>query len=105
MASVYLLHITDQPDAGGLGGHYLGISASAGEVAVPATITRGLGQTLTPVGATVADVWECGSRREAEALRARLARQGSRRRICSICSPGNGRGNGRGNYDRKERSR
>jgi hypothetical protein len=104
MASVSLLHITDQPDAGGLGGHYLGVSHTADPV-VPATITRGLGQTLTPVGATVADVWEVGSLAAARELRGRLARQGSRRRICSICSPGNSRGAGRGNYDRKERSR
>lgn len=51
----------------------------------------------------LADVWETATRAEAFELERRLKKQGGRGRICSICSPGNGRGNGRGRYERRSK--
>lgn len=51
----------------------------------------------------VADVWETSTRAEAFELERRLKKQGSRARLCSICSPGNSRGNGRGKWPRPTR--
>lgn len=48
----------------------------------------------------VADVWETDTRAEAFELEKRLKKQGSRARLCSICSPGNVRGTGTGNWPR-----
>lgn len=99
MTTVYLLHFpaASITDPGGLGGHFLG--TAAGRVGnVPDVIVRGTGASLTPAGAVVADVWECPDVASAACLRDRLARQGSRRRLCSICNPGNARGSGRGNW-------
>jgi hypothetical protein len=100
MATVYLLHFSPP---GSLGGHYLAVAP--GDVSTPpATIRRGTGTVQTPTGAQVADVWETADLVSAQALRGRLARQGSRRRLCSICSPGNARGAGRGNWRSPERT-
>ena len=101
MASVYLLH---WPAFYIYGGHYLSVSAKA-DPEVPMVIVRGTGVVQTPEGAIVSDVWEARDLAEARRLRARLAKQGGRRRICSICSPGNARGAGTGNWERKGRSR
>ena len=45
----------------------------------------------------VADVWETDTLEQAFDLERKFKKQGSRRRLCSICSPNNGRGLGRGN--------
>ena len=105
MASVYLLHF---PPGLARGGHFLGV-APAGELGTagdspPPTITHGAGLAACPPGAVVADVWDCATAQEADALARRLRRQGGHRRLCSVCSPGNGRGQGRGWYQR-ERAR
>jgi hypothetical protein len=49
----------------------------------------------------VADVWEVDTAEAQQAVYNRLRRQGSRRRLCSICNPGNARGAGRGNWERE----
>jgi hypothetical protein len=51
----------------------------------------------------LADVWETTTRAEAFELERALKRQGGRARLCSICSPGNGRGGGKGRYPRTPR--
>ena len=91
---VYLYHFSNpQLHAG----HYLGAGGpnALTELQVP---TRGFGRTLALSTrlAEVADVWETATLEEAHALAAKFRKQGSRRRLCSICNPGNGRGQGRG---------
>jgi hypothetical protein len=95
---VYLLH---WPRAGPLGRHYLGTAASEGAIDVE-QLTHGRGARPGPPGATIADVWEAETEQAAHALYRRLRRQGGRRRLCSVCSPGNSRGSGRGNYVRRK---
>lgn len=91
---VYLLHY---PRPGVHHGHYLGMAEAEASIRTD-IIRHGAGWRslagLAPVPATIADVWDCATVAEAEALYARLKRQGSRRRICSVCSPGNSRGVG-----------
>lgn len=94
---VYLLHYA----ADHVGSHYLGVAED--EAAIPlGEVPHGQG-ARHPAGATVADVWEVADAAQAGRLRAKLARQGSRARLCSICSPGNARGAGRGNWLRGAR--
>lgn len=45
----------------------------------------------------IADIFDTETLAQATELAAKLRRQGSRARVCSICNPGNGRGLGRGN--------
>ncbi len=100
-ASVYLLHFPPgRADAPQLGGHFLGVTPGPVGDRAPAVIVRGPGRVATPAGATVADVWDCDDLPAAQALAAKFRRQGSRRRLCSVCSPGNRRGDGRGSYAR-----
>ena len=97
---VYLLHY---PDSAGLG-HYLGQATS--EVAInPYAVPHGRGWRPAPQDGTipvVADVWEVDTAEAQQAVYNRLSRQGSRRRLCSICNPGNARGAGRGNWERQK---
>lgn len=91
---VYLYHFASpQLHAG----HYLGAGGpdALTNRQVP---TRGFGRALAQHAAVseVADVWETETIEEAHALAAKFRKQGSRRRLCSICNPGNGRGQGRG---------
>lgn len=97
MPVVYLVHWTATVDRRGLGGHYLAVSAKD-DPELPLSLPRGTGRVQTPAGATIADVWPCDDIASAASLYRRLAAQGSRRRLCSICSPGNGRGGGTGNW-------
>ena len=99
---VYLLHY---PRPLNRAGHYLGVAAT--EAAISTQHARhGAGwRLLDGTGAEIADVWECTDAREAEALYGRLKRQGGRRRLCSVCSPGNSRGGGTGRYERKPRAK
>ncbi len=94
---VYLLHYPD-----GELGHYLGQAAS--ELAIdPAAVPHGRGwRQVAPGDAppVVADIWEVDTPEAAQLLYDTLRRQGSRRRLCSICHPGNARGAGRGNWER-----
>ena len=84
--------------------HYLGVSAylvqdlrqldtsrmaAAGRRAVLQAIEMGAGLDLV-------DVWPADSLASAVALRQRIVNGGGGVRACSICNPGNGRGNGRG---------
>ncbi len=96
---VYLLHYAD---GAGLG-HYLGRASS--ELAInPLAIPHGRGwRHVAPEGPLplIADVWELDTVEAAHALYDKLRRQGSRRRLCSICHPGNARGAGRGNWERQ----
>lgn len=100
MPIVYLLH-ADRPTAAGWR-HYLGVAAAEADVST-ATARHASGHRQLPAGMAIADVWECASPAEADALRAKLARQGSRAGMCSICTPGNARGLGRGRWDRQGR--
>ena len=96
---VYLLHYPDGVELG----HYLGQAAS--EVAIdPLVVPHGRGwRHVAPGDAlpVVADIWEADTPEAAQALYDTLSRQGSRRRLCSICHPGNARGAGRGNWERQ----
>ncbi len=96
---VYLLHY---PDSAGLG-HYLGQAAS--EVAInPHAVPHGRGWRHVAEGddlPVVADVWESATTEAHQTLYSKLSQQGSRRRLCSICNPGNARGAGRGNWERE----
>lgn len=96
---VYLLHYPNGAELG----HYLGVAAS--EVAVnPYAVPHGRGWRHAPPGGdlpVVADVWEVDTAKAAHTLHEKLKRQGSRRRLCSICNPGNARGAGRGNWERQ----
>jgi hypothetical protein len=98
---VYLLHFTR---GGRMDTHYLGVAES--EAAIDTSRRpHGHGVRLFPnhVGEVyVADVWEVGSQAEAEQLREKFRKQGSRKRICSVCNPGNSRGAGRGNWRKGE---
>ena len=93
---VYLLHY---PNGNQLG-HFLGLADS--ELAIdPYSIPHGRGMRQLAEGEelpVVADVWEDD---DPEALYDKLRRQGSRRRLCSICNPGNARGAGRGKWERQ----
>lgn len=94
---VYLLHY---PNGNELG-HYLGFAES--EVTIdPHAVPHGRGWRKVTEGEmpVVADVWESTTVKAAHALFDKLSRQGSRRRLCSICNPGNARGAGRGNWER-----
>lgn len=96
---VYLLHY---PNGAGLG-HYLGQAPS--EVAInPHAVPHGRGWRHVAPGdelPVVADVWEVDTTEWQQAVYKKLRRQGSRRRLCSICNPGNARGAGRGNWERE----
>lgn len=106
---VYLLHFppaaVDRLSAALLDTHYLGIEP-AGEAAIDVQTARhGLGWRDLPPGAIVSDVWEADSLPAASQLLVKFQKQGSRARLCSICNPGNNRGGGRGNYERRARVR
>jgi hypothetical protein len=99
---VYLLHYADESTELG---HYLGI-ADAELLINPYAVPHGRGWRPVREGAplpVVADIWNASTPMAARALYARLRRQGSRRRLCSICSPGNARGAGRGKWERVRR--
>ncbi len=99
---VYLLHYPNYPNGAGLG-HYLGQAAS--EVAInPYAVPHGRGWRHVAEGddlPVVADIWESDTAEAQQAVYNRLRQQGSRRRLCSICNPGNARGAGRGNWERQ----
>lgn len=99
---VYLLHF-GKPFT--RAGHYLGVVESEAGIAVDSvTIPHGRGRRSTAaVDVQVADVWETTDLPAAEALREKFKKQGSRKRLCSVCTPGNDRGGGRGKYPRKGR--
>lgn len=96
---VYLLHY---PNGNQLG-HYLGFADS--ELAIdPHAVPHGRGWRRVGEGSdapVVADVWESDTVKAQHALYDKLSRQGSRRRLCSVCNPGNARGAGRGNWERQ----
>lgn len=103
-ATVYLLH-WPRPD-GRLGRHYLGLAAS--EAAIDLTAVphgRGLrARRLRGPTPILADVWDLPSMAAAVAFRDKLRRQGGGGRKCSICAPGNARGEGRGRWIRHGRT-
>lgn len=95
-AIVYLLHYA-RPY--GNGRHYLGVAASEGEIP-QSGVPHGRGVRSSRASGQLADVWDVVSLPAAEQLRAKFRKQGSRRRLCSICTPGNARGAGTGNWER-----
>ena len=97
MAIVYLLHLPDQRTHG----HYLGVAES--EAAIPPTMRFGHGQRAVPAH-VLADVWETADLAAAQELLRKFQRQGSHKRHCSICSPGNARGEGTGRWSRAGRT-
>lgn len=97
---VYLLHY---PRPLNRAGHYLGVAEAEASISTQHARHGAGWRALVGTGAEIADVWEAGSLAAAEALRGKLARQGGRRRLCSVCSPGNSRGAGTGRYARKGR--
>lgn len=97
MAIVYLLHFPEQRLSGDRDQHYLGVAES--EATIPRDLRCGRGRRPAP-DHVVADVWEAGDLHEAERLAAKFRKQGSRKRLCSICTPGNARGQGTGNWVR-----
>lgn len=98
---VYLLHY-DSPT--GQAGHYLGTADDESAIDL-SKVRHGHGWRSPPArGVTIADVWEVEDVAAADALRRRLSAQGGRARLCSVCSPGNGRGLGRGKYERRKAS-
>ena len=97
---VYLLHYA-RPFT--RAGHYLGVATSESAISTQHARHGAGWRPLAGAQATIADVWEADSLPAAEALRGKLARQGARGRLCSVCSPGNGRGGGTGRYTRKPR--
>lgn len=102
MAIVYLLHT---PGARWFA-HYLGTAAAEDEIDVE-VIPHSRGVRTPPSEAArpvIADVWEASSMAEARRLFTKLSKQGSRRRLCSICSPGNARGSGTGRWVRQGRN-
>lgn len=90
---------TDQPGPG--------VTYYATEDEIPADLPQRLAATVPVLrwsGAAdgqVADVWECETQEAAGELLAKFRRQGSRRRLCSVCNPGNARGAGRGRWERR----
>lgn len=111
--SVYLLHF-DRPFSHAR--HYVGVTGkpleerlAAHRGAVLHDGDRSYGrqpkllQAAQAAGITwsVADVWEFASKAEAYGMERRLKRQGGHGRKCSICRPGNTRGDGRGKWPRK----
>lgn len=97
--TVYLLHFTSPLTHAR---HYLGCARPPTVINV-AAMRHGRGwKALEGAGVQLADVWELDSWPATEELYARLKRQGGRARICSICNPGNGRGNGKGRYERRK---
>lgn len=104
MAVVYLLHWL-MPDASSR--HYLGAAPNENAIDVE-RMRHGAGVRQLPVeqAATlqIADVWDMPTIEAANGLRAMLAKQGGRRRLCSVCTPGNSRGGGRGRWLRTKRN-
>lgn len=102
MPIVYLLHF-DRP--GSYGTHTIGIATSETTIDLTtAAVGRG-GRGKIDLSAyhpIVADVWECARTHDAAILLAKFRKQGSRSRLCSICHPGNARGSGRGNWQRRQ---
>lgn len=96
---VYLLHYPDRATCA----HYLGKADS--EDAIDFTrIPHGLGyRRFDPdePEPQIADVWEASTAAQQDALYWRLWKQGGRKRLCSICTPGNARGAGTGNWERE----
>lgn len=97
MAIVYLLHFLESPN--GHHRHLLGVAEGEHEIPREA-LPYGRGTQPAPPN-QVADVWDMPTPEAAEALAVKFRKQGSRRRLCSICNPGNARGSGTGNWTRK----
>jgi hypothetical protein len=103
---VYLVCFAAGPGTGWLA-HHLGVAASESDINLR-QVPHGAGWRSLPLEApsgVLVDVWEAADEPSAWARRDQLAKQGSRARLCSICNPGNSRGNGRGNYPRKGASK
>ena len=97
---VYLLHYPNGVELG----HYLGFADSELNINMHA-VPHGRGWRQVPedinLAPVLADIWDADTVKAQHALYDKLSRQGSRRRLCSICTPGNARGAGRGNWERE----